>query len=93
MYIHISYATIYTIVWNEFYKDTVVYNLRNGIEDAKKTTKRVTQDGQAKVTGRKSILEDRPEGNWQIQKGQDWDQEACHVHECHLEVGQHHHGH
>ena len=46
-----------SLIWNEFAKDTTVYNLQNGIRDAKQTTTKKTQAGSPKVTGRNTTLD------------------------------------
>lgn len=46
------------LLWAEFFKDTTVYQLQNGIRDAMESTTERTQDGKPKVTGRRTILHD-----------------------------------
>jgi len=46
------------LLWAEFFKDPIVYQLQNGIRDAMESTTERTQDGKPKVTGRRTILHD-----------------------------------
>ena len=45
------------LILQEYFKDTVAHNCQNGVRDKMATTKKKTQTGEAKVTGRKTHLD------------------------------------